>query len=57
MTNPTTCSHLNVSHPRKSEAIQMNSVLHVSIVDLEVALTVLVTDSPKKLKPLYKMIS
>lgn len=52
MTNPNTCSHLNVSHPRNSDAIQMNSVRQVSIVDLDVALTDLVTDSPKKLKPL-----
>jgi hypothetical protein len=30
----------------------MNNVRQVSIVDLEVALTVLVTESPKKLNPL-----
>lgn len=52
MIKPKTCSHLNVSQPRKSDAIQINSVRQVSIVDLDVALTVLVTDSPKKLKPL-----
>jgi hypothetical protein len=56
MANPKTCNHLNVSHPRNSEAIQMNSVRQVSIVDLDVALTVLVTDSPKKLKPLHGMV-
>lgn len=50
--NPTICSHLNVSQPRPRETIQMNSVRHVSIVDRDVALTLLVTDKPKKLKPL-----
>lgn len=49
---PTTCSHLNVSQPRPRDTIQMNSVRQVSMVDLDVALTVLVTDRPKKLKPL-----
>jgi hypothetical protein len=57
MANPNTCSHLNVSQPRSSEAIQMKSVRHVSIVDLDVALTVLVTDSPKKLNPLHEVVS
>lgn len=33
----------------------MNSVRQVSIVDLDVALTVLVTESPKKLKPLNRL--
>ena len=37
--------------------IQMNKVRHVSIVDLEVALTDLVTERPKKLKPLEQLIS
>lgn len=50
--NPTIWSHLNVSHPRPRETIQMNRVLQVSIVDLEVALTLRVTERPKKLKPL-----
>ena len=40
------------SHPRNNEIIQMNSVLQVSMVDLEVAETLLVTERPKKLKPL-----
>jgi hypothetical protein len=43
---------LNVSHPKKRETIQMKSVRQVSIVEREVALTVLVTEIPKKLKPL-----
>lgn len=50
--NPTTWSHLNVSQPRKSEMIQINSVLQVSMVDRDVALTLLVTERPKKLKHL-----
>lgn len=33
----------------------MNRVLQVSIVDREVALTLRVTDKPKKLKPLVAM--
>ena len=49
---PTTCNHLKVSHPSPRETIQMNNVRHVSIVDLDVAETDRVTDSPKKLKPL-----
>lgn len=44
---------MNVSHPRLKDTSQMNSVLQVSIVEREVALTVRVTDKPKKLKPLY----
>lgn len=32
----------------------MNKVLQVSMVDLEVALTLRVTDNPKKLKPLLR---
>lgn len=51
---PTTCSHLNDSQPRPSDTIQMNSVRQVSMVDREVAETVRVTDSPKKLKPLQE---
>ena len=43
---------MKVSQPRKREAIQMKSVRDVSIVDRDVALTVLVTERPKKLKPL-----
>ena len=54
-TKPRTCNHLKVSHPRKSDTIQMKRVLHVSMVDLAVALTVRVTDNPKKLKPLRKI--
>ena len=50
--NPRTCSHLKLSHPNPSDTIQMNNVLHVSIVDRDVAETVRVTESPKKLKPL-----
>ncbi len=33
----------------------MNSVRHVSMVDRDVALTVRVTDRPKKLKPLRRL--
>lgn len=50
---PTIWSHLNVSQPRPSETIQMKRVRQVSIVDREVALTVLVTERPKKLKLLH----
>lgn len=50
--NPTIWSHLNVSQPSPSETIQMNRVRHVSMVDLDVALTDRVTERPKKLKPL-----
>lgn len=50
--NPTTWSHLKVSQPRNSEMIQMKSVLHVSMVDRAVALTLRVTERPKKLKQL-----
>jgi hypothetical protein len=50
--NPTTCSHLKVSQPRPRETIQIKSVRQVSIVEREVALTVRVTERPKKLKPL-----
>lgn len=55
--NPTICSHLNDSHPRPSETTQMKSVLHVSMVEREVALTVRVTESPKKLKPLLSVLA
>src|SRR5437764_14495010 len=48
---PRTCSHLNVSQPSPSETIQMNSVRQVSMMDLEVAEMVRVTERPKKLKP------
>jgi hypothetical protein len=54
---PTTCNHLNVSHPRPNDTIHMKSVRQVSIVDREVALTVRVTDKPKKLKPLDHVTS
>lgn len=54
--NPAIWSHLNVSHPRPRETTQMKSVRQVSMVDREVALTVRVTDSPKKLKPLCKLL-
>ncbi len=43
---------MNDSQPRKRETIQMNRVLHVSIVERDVALTVRVTERPKKLNPL-----
>ena len=56
-TKPSTCNHLNVSQPKKREAIQMKSVRQVSIVDRDVALTLLVTESPKKLKPLTPVVS
>jgi hypothetical protein len=49
---PSTWSHLNVSHPSASETSQMNNVRQVSMVLRDVADTVRVTDSPKKLKPL-----
>jgi hypothetical protein len=35
----------------------MNSVRAVSIVDRDVALTVLVTESPKKLNPLVPLLA
>jgi hypothetical protein len=37
--------------------VQINSVRHVSIVDLDVALIDLVTERPKKLKPLETVSS
>lgn len=43
---------MNVSHRSPSETIQMKSVRHVSMVERDVALTVRVTERPKKLKPL-----
>ena len=52
MAKPTICRDLNDSQPRPRETIQMKSVLQVSMVDLDVALTLRVTDKPKKLKPL-----
>ena len=51
--NPTTWSHLKVSQPRNSDTIQMKRVRQVSIVERAVALTVRVTERPKKLKPLF----
>jgi hypothetical protein len=39
--NPTICSHLNVSHPNPRDTTQINSV------ERDVALTLLVTESPK----------
>ena len=56
-TKPRTCNHLKVSHPRNRDTIQINRVRQVSIVDLEVALTVLVTERPKKLKPLVLLVT
>jgi hypothetical protein len=53
--NPSTWSHLKLSQPKKSDTIQMKRVRQVSIVDLAVALTFLVTDNPKKLKPLHNI--
>lgn len=50
---PTTCNHLKLSQPRPSETIQMKSVLHVSMVERDVAETVRVTERPKKLNPLF----
>lgn len=52
--NPTICSHLNDSHLRPRDTTQIKSVLQVSMVDREVALTMRVTDNPKKLKPLKR---
>ena len=43
---------MNDSQPSPSDTSQMKSVRHVSIVEREVALTVRVTEIPKKLKPL-----
>jgi len=57
MAKPTICSALNDSQPRPRETIQMKSVLQVSMVDREVALTVRVTERPKKLKPLGLLVS
>lgn len=48
---PATCSHLKLSHPSPSETIQINRVLHVSMIEREVAEMLLVTLRPKKLKP------
>jgi hypothetical protein len=48
---PTTCNHLKVSHPSPRDTSQMNNVRQVSMIDLEVAEMLLVTDKPKKLKP------
>jgi hypothetical protein len=45
--NPTICSHLNVSHPNPRDTTQINSVRQVSMVERDVALTLLVTESPK----------
>jgi hypothetical protein len=53
--NPRTCSHLKLSQPKKRDTIQMKRVLQVSIVDRAVALTFLVTESPKKLNPLQEV--
>lgn len=51
---PITCklpaSGLNTSQPSDKLTTQIPSVLHVSIVDLAVALTLRVTLKPKKLK-------
>ena len=51
-----TCSNemgnKNFSHPNPSDTIQIDSVLHVSVRLLAVALTCLVTLSPKKLNRL-----
>ena len=49
---PTIWRNLNDSQPRPSDTIHMNNVRQVSIVDRDVALTLRVTDRPKKLKPL-----
>jgi hypothetical protein len=51
-TKPRTWSHLNVSHPRPSETIQIPRVRQVSIVLRAVADRRRVTLMPKKLKPL-----
>jgi hypothetical protein len=56
MTKPTTCSHLNVSQPRPRDTIQMKRVRHVSIVERAVAETDRVTESPKKLNPLFRTL-
>jgi len=48
---PTTCNHLKLSHPNPSETIQINKVLHVSMIEREVADMLRVTLRPKKLKP------
>lgn len=56
-TKPATCNHLNDSQPRPRETTQINRVLQVSMVERDVALTVLVTDRPKKLKPLIYHVS
>lgn len=53
--NPANCGtdpgQTTLSHPSAKLPIQIPSVRHVSIVLLAVALTRLVTDSPKKLNP------
>lgn len=56
MAKPTIWSHLNVSQPKPSETTQIKSVRQVSIVERAVALTLRVTERPKKLKPLLPML-
>jgi hypothetical protein len=53
---PTTCNHLNVSHPRPRETTQMKRVRQVSIVERAVAETERVTERPKKLNPLLYVL-
>lgn len=49
--NPTTWSHLKLSHPKPMETIQIKSVRQVSMIERAVALMLRVTEMPKKLKP------
>lgn len=51
-----TWSHLKDSQPRPRETSQMKRVRQVSIVLREVAETERVTDRPKKLKPLMRLV-
>lgn len=56
MEKPTTWSHLKLSQRRPRDTIQMMSVLQVSMVERAVALTLRVTERPKKLKPLIRVL-
>ena len=48
--NPTSCSHKNFSQPIPIETIQINTVLHVSMVALAIELEFFVTVTPLALK-------
>lgn len=54
---PTIWRDLNVSQPRPKDTIQIKRVRQVSIVERDVALTLRVTERPKKLNPLAEVES